>query len=251
MRHILICSIIFSVGCACVHKNVPPLPSVSQSMPREESNINTTVHNDDSDKIKIKVLNGIIGVINIESSIDEAMANEIQAKFEVLNSVEEVKAVLIEINSGGGSVSDGINISKAIERSPKYTVCLVDGEADSMAFFILQSCQFRIMTKRSLLMVHQPSQRMTSPSKSVDYDNEARYLESLTNALLMHAQLRMAISLEDLQKQVAGNRDWWLDHKAATTAGAVDMVCDSYLEAVAIVTASLLTDDQKHDTTSK
>src|SRR3954466_93310 len=64
--------------------------------------------------------------------------------------------VLFEINSPGGDVDAGFALAKTIEDSPAPVVCVFDGEGMSMAFYILQSCALRLMTPRSLLLIHKP-----------------------------------------------------------------------------------------------
>jgi ATP-dependent protease ClpP protease subunit len=90
-------------------------------------------------------------------------------------SESKIPVVMLEINTSGGSVDDGFELMRAIEMASPKVVCVVDGEAASMGFFILQSCDYRIMTKRSVLMAHQvmardiPSLNPTQGQNLVDH----------------------------------------------------------------------------------
>lgn len=64
------------------------------------------------------------------------------------------KAILLELNSPGGSVSAGHTMARTMEISSMRFVCVVDGYTASAAFYALQSCDYRYATKRSVLMTH-------------------------------------------------------------------------------------------------
>jgi ATP-dependent protease ClpP protease subunit len=95
--------------------------------------------------------------IVLSTEIDSEVAEQTVAIFTMINAEpDRFPAVLFEINSPGGSVA-GFRIAKALEDSEVPVVCVVDGLAASMAFYILQSCDTRLMTGHSLLMAHEPS----------------------------------------------------------------------------------------------
>ena len=86
-----------------------------------------------------------------EESVDAAIKflNEAQAQ-------DGLEAVVIELNSDGGSVTDGFRLAREIEKSRVPVICVVEGSAASEGFYLLQSCTERYMTKRSMLMIHYP-----------------------------------------------------------------------------------------------
>lgn len=140
-------------------------------------------------------------------------------------------AVVIEIDSPGGSVSDGLIIAKLIEQSAVPTVCIVDGDAASMAFFILQSCSVRAMTKRSSLMAHLPWIRGGMGGET-EYKNIAEALRVKGHALCQHMARRMKLTPAQLEARLQRG-DWWMTFEEASAVGAVDKVWDSVAEAVA------------------
>lgn len=133
--------------------------------------------------------------------------------------------VIIEINSPGGEVDPGFKLVKAIEHYPSRVICVVDGEADSMASYLFVSCDVRAMTKRSVLMIHQPG--MGGQGQANDMLNAADWLKASGTALMEHYALRMhGISVADLAARTVGGRELWLDWHDAKKYGAVDIVVD-------------------------
>lgn len=133
-----------------------------------------------------------------------------------------IKTVVVEIDSQGGSVAAGMLIAKDIERYPGVVVCVVDGQAMSMALFILQSCDVRVMTPRSVLMAHQPSTR-TSGQPTVIQDT-AEYLKRLNIAMAKHITRRSNISLEYYLNRIQHGQEWYMAFDEAVQYGFVDLV---------------------------
>jgi ATP-dependent protease ClpP protease subunit len=134
--------------------------------------------------------------------------------------------VILEINSPGGDIEAGFKIVRAIERSRAHVLCVVDGEADSMASYVFESCHTRAMTRRSLLMIHEPSISGVAgqPTKLKD---AAEYTAVLSNAILeFYAGKLKGITLVELGHRTAGGASLWLGWKEAQHVGAVDIVVD-------------------------
>lgn len=77
---------------------------------------------------------------------------------EFLNALEKIpadKAVLVGINSEGGSVKDGIGIYNALRRRENVTT-RIDGYAVSIASVIALAGDRRISPKSSIWMIHEP-----------------------------------------------------------------------------------------------
>ena len=163
----------------------------------------------------------ILGEIDKESS---------KAAIQFIEESNEGKAnaIILEINSPGGSVRAGFLLAKAIEHSESPVVCVVDGEADSMAFAILQSCQLRVMTKRSSLMWHQPSLSGNFSGQEDDWkqlgENAANALRAVNKALAQTIAARLGMPVKDLMSKTNHGREWWLDSDQALKVNAVDMV---------------------------
>jgi ATP-dependent protease ClpP protease subunit len=132
------------------------------------------------------------------------------------------KRVLIQINSPGGYVDDGIKLAKYLENFPVPTVCIVDGTAASMAFYILQSCTQRYMTKRSTLMVHNPEPAEPLAKLEPKY---VQLLQSIKESMLEHEAHRLTISPQDLQRKL-NEGDYHINWQEALRIGAIDNVIE-------------------------
>lgn len=155
---------------------------------------------------------------------DRAAMGIIQGFMEVDLSPTKVDGIIIEINSGGGDFDSGFVISKIIETSPIPVMCIVDGEAASMAFYILQSCQIRAMTDRSTLMWHSVS-LVGGGVNSTNIESLGNRIAAMNRASAAHVAKRMNISKETVADKIK-NHDWWMAADEALLIGAVDVVID-------------------------
>lgn len=144
--------------------------------------------------------------------------------FELRAAEEEGSVVFVEINTPGGSVMDGMRMGKAIEDSPADVVCNVDGFAASMGFYILQSCDKRIMTSRSLLMGHEPSGM--SGGQPTEHENVVSLLKALNHALATHIARRSTLSVREYEALIEGGKELWLTDASALELGFVDQVTE-------------------------
>lgn len=137
----------------------------------------------------------------------------------------EPSVVTIVINSFGGSVEVGQLLAQLIETAPFKTVCIADQNADSMAFYILQSCSTRLMTKRAVLMAHQISADLDS-AKAVTIRNQVESMDALDSANEEHEAARLKISLQEFRSHIANGHDWFMNWELALKVGAVDGIVD-------------------------
>jgi ATP-dependent protease ClpP protease subunit len=135
--------------------------------------------------------------------------------------------ILMEINSPGGAVWSGVELSKVIERSRIPVVCVVDGMAASMGYYLLQSCHVRVMSKRSILMIHEPSITSFGGNNPGQLQDLTKRLRALSRAMVEHMALRLLISADELEERIR-RTDYWLDWQEAVEIGAVDFTVDRY-----------------------
>lgn len=140
------------------------------------------------------------------------------------------KAIVVELDTPGGSVGAGMVMSKAIERSPALIVCVVDGMAASMGLYLLQSCDVRVMTKRSLLMGHEPSAGMAGQPSELE--SLADLLRRLSRAMAYHIVAKTRLSLEDYLSRISNGREWWMNVEEAVDFAFVDFAVDSVSEII-------------------
>lgn len=157
----------------------------------------------------------------------------------VLEKLKNVEFVLLEINSGGGEVEPGFVIAKAIENHPAAIACIVDGEAASQAFYILQSCPLRYMTARSKLMAHEPFYYSDGTALTREYLKQALVRHEVeVQGWTEHAGARMVGGADGLRAKIRDG-DWYMNADEALKVGAVDGIVDSVLGVQAKVEAGL------------
>ena len=137
---------------------------------------------------------------------------------------ERRKAIILEIDSPGGLVSSGLLVSRAIEESPAVVVCIVDGSAGSMAFYILQSCDIRLMTKRGRLMTHEPALHLDEDYYSLSELRDLADQQYVSDeSFAAHCRARLNVTPEEYRRHVE-RRLWVMDWREALRVGAVDQV---------------------------
>jgi ATP-dependent Clp protease, protease subunit len=161
-----------------------------------------------------------IGHVVFDVPVSDASADRLIALIEGADQ-RKLEGLVIEINTPGGSVESGRLISRAIESAVTPIYCLVDGDAASMGMYILQSCPQRLMTKRSMLMAHNPSAGVQGQEQ--DFLNVAAMLKATGDALGEHVCHRMLLEPKDCRSRFDG-KEWWLGYDEALKVGAIDRV---------------------------
>jgi len=130
-------------------------------------------------------------------------------------------AIFVEINSEGGEVEAGFALAKAIEASPVPVICIVDGQAASMAFYILQSCDVRAMTPRSSLMMHQVT--LVGAMKASTIKALQKQIDTYNKAMVGQCAAKMKLPATEIADKIAAG-DWWMAADEALEVGAVDSI---------------------------
>lgn len=135
---------------------------------------------------------------------------------------EGAEALVVEISSPGGSVKDGFDMVRAIETSKAPVYCVVDDEAASMALYVLESCQVRLMTRRSVLMAHEPWIGGEFQGQEQKWQNVVDRLHATTEAMLEHLAAHFKVSKAYIAAKIKGGKEWWINWQEAVKVGAVD-----------------------------
>lgn len=143
-------------------------------------------------------------------------------KAAIAQAAKENKELVLKIDSGGGEIFTALELGQIIEAYPKDVTCIVDNTAYSAAFMVLQSCDNRLMTKRSSLMVHAPSVSNFTGTYE-ELLNEAAKLKVLTSVYTEASISKLHITREEFLEQIH-NKDWYMDWETAMEVGAVDDV---------------------------
>lgn len=161
-----------------------------------------------------------------DQAVTEASVERVEGELQSANDAG-AGAIVLELATPGGSVGAGQEFARAIERSHAPVYCVVDGVTASMGFYVLQSCRGRYMTKRSSLMMHEPSIESGDGGKQEEYENSRRALHAISEGMLEEESARMKISQEEAGRRIAGGQDWWQDWREALEVGSVDAVVES------------------------
>lgn len=150
------------------------------------------------------------GVMGIDLSTDKVAhiqglittASDLAFELEMLSTFDMLGDRLILINSPGGQVDAGVRMIRLIELEKSQgvrVVCIVTGEASSMAFNILTHCDVRLATQRSYAVVHKIAVGMLPPDHRITaafLRHVADYMDELdepfreANARAMHLSLK-------------------------------------------------------------
>lgn len=209
MRSLVSLLVIFAIGCSCATTQIVPNESVEP-----EKDIALKAHG---------------------SQISGAITNGQYVNF--INQLVEVDAsepfALIVIHSEGGQMDPGYRISKAIEQMSIPTVCLVDVYAYSMAVYILQSCDYRLITTRGSLMVHNPSLPTSEDLSTVELVNNAAFIRIAKNTYFNYviSKTNGKLLKEDVEFRTQDGLEWYFTAEEALGFGLVDGVVKDIDEA--------------------
>lgn len=167
--------------------------------------------------------------IMFDSAVDEDSALLFLLQLEAQQSAGN-KVILVELDTPGGSVGIGQIMAKAIERSPAPVVCVVDGMAASMGLYLLQSCDVRVMTSRSLIMGHEPSAK--AAGQPDDLGDLANFLRMLSRSMAHHITAKTKLSVDDYLSRIAGGKEFWMGSEDAVAYGFVDFTVGDMQEAI-------------------
>lgn len=137
-----------------------------------------------------------------------------------MSDSEDVDVIQLRINSGGGSVIDGMSIVSAIRSSKAAVHCYVDGIAASMAAVIAVAGDRLLMMDYAKLMIHDPfyeGKKDLSPK-------EKKALDSITD-MLQTILSRKGIDKEEIAKLM--KEETWFSAEEALKKKLADEVIAS------------------------
>lgn len=172
--------------------------------------------------------------ILVYGEIKEEMAREIVKDILILTEqlARKKKAsnreITILISSEGGDVAFGREIMAAIQEAQKRGIrCMgvVNSHAESMGFFILQACDYRVMGRGAFLMVHGPTYVFHGDSKALEAERKlGSHIQDSLVDLMVRKNTQMT---KEWWKQVLGdNRNLYFTSEEALERQFVDMVTD-------------------------
>lgn len=166
-------------------------------------------------------------IISIEGTIDDAVANAFLEQMLVLNREDADTPIIVRINSGGGSVEQGLMMYDVIQGSPAPVKLICTGAAYSMAAILLASGNpkhGRYVLPNSKLMIHEPLIQggvggKTSSIKSIS-DSMLETRKKLNGILAKHT----GHTIEEIDE--ATSYDHYFTADEAVAYGLCDKVVD-------------------------
>ena len=151
----------------------------------------------------------------------------------------KVDAAILVIDSPGGHFTSAGAMIRIIESAPFPTFCVVNGQAASAAFWLLQACKDRAATPSSLLMIHEaalyqefgPCQKMTARQ----LEKHASELRAMDAVIARYVAPRMGLKM-DFYVSKTQDSDWDMDVTAGLKFHAIDreiLTVDAYLQYLA------------------
>jgi len=161
-------------------------------------------------------------IIFLGATIDDDVANILQAQLLFLDSSDPNKDIQIYLNSPGGVVQSGLGIYDTMQwiTSDVSTICT--GMAASMAAVILAAGAKgkRSALKHSRVMIHQPAGGMQG--QSTDMEIAVKELIKLKNELYCILSEHTGKPFETIEKD--SDRDYWMTATEAKEYGLIDEV---------------------------
>ena len=159
-------------------------------------------------------------IIFIGTSIDDDVANVIQAQLLYLQSLDDKADISLYLNTPGGIVSASLGIYDTMQIiSPKVnTICT--GLAASMGSILLSAGEKRSILPHARVMIHQPLGGVTGQASDIIIEAEEirKYRDELCNILAEHTKQPFDKVFQDM------DRDHWFTAQEAVDYGLVDKI---------------------------
>ena len=159
-------------------------------------------------------------IIFIGTSIDDDVANVIQAQLLYLQSLDDKADISLYLNTPGGIVSAGLGIYDTMQIiSPKVnTICT--GLAASMGSILLSAGEKRSILPHARVMIHQPLGGVTGQACDIIIEAEEikKCRDELCNILAEHTKQPFDKVFQDM------DRDHWFTAQEAIDYGLVDKI---------------------------
>ena len=190
--------------------------------------INSTSHiiDDTSSGMVVDVFSKLIDyrIIFLATDMDSDICNIIKAQLLYLEQMDKTEDIVINIDSGGGSVYSGLGLLDTMEYIKCDVSTINTGLAASMAAVILCSGTFgkRKCLKRSMTMVHQPMSFGGGYAQASDIEIDAKHINSLKRDLYEIISEKTGHVYERVS--IDGDRDYWMNSNEAKKYGMIDEI---------------------------
>lgn len=140
-----------------------------------------------------------------------------------LKGLGKVKNLNIRINSGGGSVFEGLAIYNAIDRHSANKTVFIDGLAASIASLIAMSGNRTVIAANAMMMIHNPFGMVMGDAKDMRLMADA--LDKAKDGMITSYQRKSKLPTDEISKLM--NDETWMTANEALRMGFVDEVGNS------------------------
>lgn len=152
----------------------------------------------------------------LDGIVDSSLLHTVTMQIYKINGVdrgipkEKREPIVLVINSGGGSVFDGVGLMDAIRQSKTPVIAICAGYAMSMAFNIFSVCHLRVAMPNSIFMYHDGYESIDNTStKAADWANFSPKVDKRISKMIAE---RSKFTAKKLAK-IAPHDNYWLTDK--------------------------------------
>lgn len=159
-------------------------------------------------------------IVYVQGEIEEIMVNSISAQLMYLDQ-QEVKPIIMFINSPGGSVTDGLSIYDTMSFIESKVITIGIGQCCSMGSFLLSMGDIRLSFENTSLMYHSVSSGFygTVHDHAIQFEETMRLQKMLVQKL--EEKIHDKYSVEFTKKI---ERDFFILPKNAVEFGLIDKI---------------------------
>lgn len=131
----------------------------------------------------------------------------------------------VDLNCQGGNILDGLSLYaefNRLRRAGHRLTIAVMGRAASVAGWLVQAADVRIVGAEAWFLIHEVSSRAEGPLSVMR--RELKRCEELQNQTFGILMKRSKLTRERLDSETAEGRDWWLSAAVALELGLVDLI---------------------------
>jgi ATP-dependent protease ClpP protease subunit len=162
------------------------------------------------------MLYGYIGSDQVKAADFVAELKRLETKYSTIK---------LRVNSGGGSIFEGLAIFNAIRQSTCTIEAYVDGLAASMASVIILACKKIHMSKVAMLMTHRPNGAAIGNPDQLR--STADMLDDLEKTVCQIYAERTRLSIDQVKAKYMGTSDNWHTAEEALREGLIDSIYDA------------------------
>ena len=159
-------------------------------------------------------------IIFIGTSIDDDVANVIQAQLLYLQSLDDKADISLYLNTPGGIVSAGLGIYDTMQLISPNVNTICTGLAASMGSILLVAGKERSILPHARVMIHQPLGGISGQASDILIEAEEikKCRDELCSILAEHTKQPFDKVFQDM------DRDHWFNAQEAVDYGLVDKI---------------------------